>query len=212
MVALTSAGGNLFSVNGLVGSYRSQCDSNAYYNAETEICEACSGSCSSCANSQDDCFSCNPKYYLNGRVCSQCVSPCLECTSSTVCTSCMKPFEFKNKECVCGAGEYINGEKCSSCIIHCASCNNGKTCLVCKSHYSIKNGLCVYDGTPTWLIILLAATAILVVAVIGGTCPLILSVRGEEGEGPQGHPPAGRQRRLTRMILPLLFPLVDIIA
>lgn len=72
--------------------------------------------------------------------CVSCVSPCIECSSSTTCSSCTKPFYLSGDQCVedynCPAGTYPEAETniCENCYENCLSCigPNRDQCTDCN--------------------------------------------------------------------------------
>lgn len=139
------------------------------YYASGGQCLACNSSvCLGCSNTANNCTSCQPNMYLyvntclavcpdtyyaaNGS-CNQCVSPCKNCTSQTVCLSCITNYFFDiDSKCVltCSNVSYIglNG-RCQLCTSNCKTCSiNLSNCTSCLPQYLLLNNTC-RTGCPT---------------------------------------------------------------
>ena len=94
---------------------------------------------------------CDPKYYQkkveSTYECSSCVPPCVTCTSSTFCLSCVNKYQKANSttgECEYNCPEYyyqIN-ETCDECPELCISCKSKILCTDCRENSEIKDDLC----------------------------------------------------------------------
>jgi proprotein convertase subtilisin/kexin type 5 len=72
-------------------------------------------------------------------VCENCRSPCLTCTWSDLCDSCISGFSLSGSSCLssCPSGQYSDGFKCNQCPSLCTSCsflNNLPACLTCSTN------------------------------------------------------------------------------
>lgn len=130
-------------------------------------CENCSTACKTCSGSATTCTSCSAPlklfgstcisdcsagYYVytstSGDQCLRCSSPCLNCSSSSVCTSCQTGYYFYNGACLlaCPAFTYASATTpptCLPCSSACTSCLNGSSCLECQQGYYLSSGVCV---------------------------------------------------------------------
>ena len=81
-------------------------------------------------------------YYESGVTqATQCVSPCLTCSSSSSCNSCVDGF-------------YLSGISCLPCSTICPTCNSSTICTSCDIGYELNltddtcNSIC---GDGMWL-------------------------------------------------------------
>lgn len=124
-------------------------------------CIACTPPCSSCSGSTTYCLTCQTSFYLNSNhlcvtgaacpnytypnsttgTCMQCVSPCLQCTTSVACNSCIRGFYFYSVTTlcldVCPLGWVGVVDVCLPCTSPCRYCQNNDTqyCSSCISGY-----------------------------------------------------------------------------
>ncbi|CAD8062677.1 unnamed protein product [Paramecium primaurelia] len=121
------------------------CASNQFYDTINSICQNCHPTCTTCSNQNDCCLAselkqlnidtnlcdCQNGYYMLSNTCTLCNSPCSNCTSSSVCTTCID-------------GYYLSGDFCQICTSPCQNCVNASTqCLSCVGvNMIITNNLC----------------------------------------------------------------------
>ncbi|EWS75215.1 leishmanolysin family protein (macronuclear) [Tetrahymena thermophila SB210] len=147
------------------------CQINYTFDHVNKICQAdCDSSCKTCSSPKDSnsCLSCQDGYFLSGKQCIPCSSPCKTCNvSSTTCLSCISDTDYQYKsasnkcepicdlscltcsepknpfKCIsCNDGTYLNSNQCQKCQAPCLTCQNLSTqCLSCiDSKYT-------YDST-----------------------------------------------------------------
>lgn len=139
--------------------YNSECITNCplgYY-AQPLLCTACQTPCLTCTSPticqsclslsyfNSTCYSTCPQGYyssvssatlLNTTVkeCIKCVSPCVNCLSSTSCMSCETGLKLHNYQCLSFCPQFyydLNGI-CYACSLPCKTCN-ASGCLTCAS-------------------------------------------------------------------------------
>ena len=90
----------------------------------------------SCPNNYYQTSSTNTSTNTTTKHCSGCVSPCLDCTNSTFCLSCLTGFFYHNYGCgtTCAAGYFQDGtaNTCNTCISPCQTCTSQSNCLTCS--------------------------------------------------------------------------------
>ncbi|CAD8079131.1 unnamed protein product [Paramecium sonneborni] len=117
------------------------CASNQFYDSLTSICKNCHPTCTSCSNPDNCCSTilysqfnistntceCQNGYYqLSLNTCLLCVSPCLYCSSQSVCTSCVDGYYLSSSS--------SSQSSCLTCTSPCLNCINTSTqCLSCVS-------------------------------------------------------------------------------
>lgn len=71
--------------------------------------------------------------------CASCIVPCLTCSNSTFCTSCISGYIFSQSmgSCLsyCPSGQYISSSFCFSCQANCLSCTSSSNCQRCLSSF-----------------------------------------------------------------------------
>ena len=92
--------------------------------------------------------------------CSDCISPCYNCTSSTECADCIEGYVLQQdktckacrddncKDCdittlycrICFDPYWMWEGKCKKCIDHCDKCNSSNGCLKCSKGYHTPRG------------------------------------------------------------------------
>lgn len=142
----------------------SSCPSGTFPNATAHNCDYCSNNCTTCSMISSNCTSCSSPLFLyndscvsscptgmfqNGTLCQTCVSPCLTCTSATVCLSCSTNF-YTNFTCViaslCPSGTFGNTTslRCDACSNNCTTCSGlSNNCTSCSSPNFYYNNTCV---------------------------------------------------------------------
>jgi proprotein convertase subtilisin/kexin type 5 len=158
---LTCLEGYLDSTNNCVDS----CSLGFYAQLSDRTCRLCDLTCSSCSNISTNCITCatgyvlvqltlsssmcstscsSTEYSING-ICYACSSPCLQCTSSTNCVSCIQGTILlqSSQSCVsvCPLSTYESNGICLPCASTCGSCANLTYCLTCTN-----SSLYVYLG------------------------------------------------------------------
>ena len=144
----------------------SSCVNDLVYNGlQCVLCRSAIPNCARCVNCV--CAACSPGYYrFNETLCKPCsgITPgCKNCTDNGVCTSCMAPYRFDNrnhickcphkncdicgkKQCEkCSMGFYIDLQgSCNSCHPTCAHCNHlgNNKCTKCHPGAKLINGIC----------------------------------------------------------------------
>ena len=124
-------------------------------------CTSCSSLCNSCSSTPTTCTSCSSPYFLDSTThqcvsnascpsytypnsttsaCAQCVSPCLQCTTSIYCQSCVHGFYFQSLTTlcldVCPLGWVGVVDICVRCASPCRYCEDGiDNCTACISGY-----------------------------------------------------------------------------
>ena len=96
--------------------------------------------CKTCNYSTGVCSTCDPYYFLSGRLCKSCSSISV---SNGICTNCSARGSCTQAFCKKG---YINEDgtckRCSQVYSNCAECDSTK-CTKCKSDMLLKGGECV---------------------------------------------------------------------
>lgn len=118
--------------------------------------------------SNSTCHSCISGYYLDGLTCTLCPSPCLTCSSATVCNSCNSTdYAFNSGACslcsvsmpncltclsttlcqTCASGFFLNANPnscvpCNSYYPNCTSCIL-TACTACDSGFIVSGGRCI---------------------------------------------------------------------
>ncbi|CAD8044013.1 unnamed protein product [Paramecium primaurelia] len=122
--------------------YNNQCNTECPENQvpENGTCINCRQPCKSCKTTPDTCYSCLSNTYLSGNncfsvcddgyyadttinECKQCISPCLKCSSLTICITCLqtqinKIFHDGNCISSCPTGYYESIGTCVLCTIN----------------------------------------------------------------------------------------------
>ncbi len=159
----------------------STCPNGYFADSSTLSCPSCNSVCSTCNITATNCTSCKvnsttkylyissnngtclsacPTYfYPNAQdTCVACESPCNDCTSKTICVSCISPFYMSNASCVsqCPSTTTIPNDatrKCDSCSSICATCSgNVNNCTSCSATAAFYNGSCVSSCPPPLVI------------------------------------------------------------
>jgi len=137
----------------------------------------CTSPCQRCSTSPTICLSCLPSpntyiiyfslnntclngcptgYFTNSTICSICVSPCLTCSTISMCNSCVNGtwLYSGNNTCSnsCPSGFYNESSgNCTTCVSPCATCLAFSSCLSCSTNYftnfSCVNGSLCPNGT-----------------------------------------------------------------
>ncbi|KAL4502619.1 hypothetical protein ABPG73_014376 [Tetrahymena malaccensis] len=137
------------------------CIVNFTFDHTINSCKAdCDSSCKSCSLPKDSnsCLSCQDGYFLSGKQCLPCSSPCKSCNiSATTCLSCISDTDYQFKSATnkcepicdstcqtcsepknpfkctsCNDGTYLNSNQCQKCQAPCLTCKNLSTqCLSC---------------------------------------------------------------------------------
>jgi proprotein convertase subtilisin/kexin type 5 len=81
---------------------------------------------------------CPDTTYGESNECRPCQSPCVNCSSSTACKSCV-------------AKHILNVETCEPCPDNCDECSNKTTCTTCDSTFKLHNSGCVANCPPGYL-------------------------------------------------------------
>lgn len=80
--------------------------------------------------------------------CKRCVSPCLTCTSSNLCLSCIYNFLY-GQNCIseCPLGYYANItlKTCEPCFSGCEECSSRSICTKCEVGSCLNNGECITE-------------------------------------------------------------------
>ncbi len=147
---------NLIYFDSLLKNCFSTCPAGKFADVATNTCTPCDTNCLTCNASATYCLSCNLtssyKYLFvnttatpntqvclsgcpnqmypdssNSYICTYCVSPCVTCTSSTSCSSCISGRYLLGTSCgtSCPTGLYIpnpSTNKCDPCDTSCATC------------------------------------------------------------------------------------------
>lgn len=124
-----------------------------------KVCVACTSNCKTCSNLQSNCTSClpslTPPVYLSNfecvtscpdytyanssnSECTNCISPCEKCLSSTLCTSCLVGYNLLNNTCytTCPYGYLGVNRICTRCTSPCDFCSlTLATCTSCLTGY-----------------------------------------------------------------------------
>ena len=86
--------------------------------------------------------SCPDAYYhenlgTNQKFCRACVSPCVNCLSTSQCLSCISNKYLYNYTCVstCPDGYFTGVSQCEVCISPCKLCTSETACLSCDEGY-----------------------------------------------------------------------------
>lgn len=91
-------------------------------------------------------------YFTDGVTCRSCRSPCLNCLSSTACTSCLAGFLF-NQSCVitCPNGKYPQtaDSTCQNCDVKCLTCYSLTSCQSCSTGFYLFQSSCL-SSCPTF--------------------------------------------------------------
>lgn len=98
--------------------------------------------------------SCPAQHYSSSETCQKCVPPCLECSSFTVCLSCVTPYLFSSGSCIiqCPFGKVPSLNistsvlTCQSCQYPCITCQSSPTnCTICAYTYFLNqiNNTCI---------------------------------------------------------------------
>lgn len=143
-------------------------------NTRTTFTISCDSNCQTCGTPITNCTTCYPETITNSQflqnnvcvsicatgnysdsasgTCKACVSPCLTCTSSTVCLSCVttvanKYFNSQTSTCVsvCPTGYYGSVDVCVPCSSLCLTCSGTSTyCESCNTTlYVLHNNTCI---------------------------------------------------------------------
>lgn len=147
---------------------------SGYYSDPSQTCSQCSSTCLTCFGVVSNCTSCNSNssypalnmsstgvclsacpiyYYLSNTTfptqCVGCIPPCLACSSSNSCLSCVNGFYYYNLTCSlsCPANITISDNSswtCTPCSSQCATCiTTVNTCSTCSSLAAFYNNQCV---------------------------------------------------------------------
>ena len=114
--------------------------------------------------------SCGYGMYSSNGVCTGCVYPCKECTSSTSCTSCLASVSTGNllllqgssciEQTLCVSGYTAIGVFCEACAENCASCSGTtSTCVSCATGMYLYNGACV-SSCPALTTVIVASSCV----------------------------------------------------
>lgn len=117
------------------------------FGAQTEYQKeiACDSNCAVCDKTTGTCSQCRTGYYLNGNVCSSCLSAinnCLVCSDARTCLRCDAPAILTaDKMCrICACSD---GTKCNAQTAECDVCPAGEKCGCDGEKVSDGNGQCV---------------------------------------------------------------------
>ncbi|CAD8151785.1 unnamed protein product [Paramecium octaurelia] len=113
---------------------------STYYLDGASTCQLCDPTCYECTGSlSTECSQCVLGKYLitNGsdKSCESCVAPCDNCSSDTICDSCVSQY-------------YLNGTACDPCTSPCFTCETTDThCLTCApgDNRVLINNQCICD-------------------------------------------------------------------
>ena len=105
--------------------------------------ETCESCVSPCVkcSSLSICEGCTKGFYLHQNFCSPCASLCLEC-DSTSCSVCKPNSHVIGETCVCKDGFYEDGGNCVSCISPCSKCSGANLCDLCAVGYYVYGNIC----------------------------------------------------------------------
>jgi len=160
----------------------SVCPDGYYEDTITLECELCNSLCKTCEISSTNCTSCvanSTAKFLNLTasnvgtclaacptfsyadalgLCVPCESPCNDCSSKTLCNSCLSGFYMHQGECKaqCPTGTTIANSVtrvCDSCSSVCATCSGTVgNCLTCSADAAFYNSSCVAACPPPLVI------------------------------------------------------------
>lgn len=98
---------------------------------------------------------CPDGYYNSSGVCSGCSSPCVKCSSSTACLSCLNNTYLSGTSCGSSCptpGTYADNSTwtCASCIANCSSCSGSSSnCTACASTYFMTSSNVCTQNCPS---------------------------------------------------------------
>ena len=146
----------------------SNCPATTFANSTSKKCDPCSSPCFSClytsASSCQSCISgyvlfatntsclllCPDRYFNNSGTCTACVNPCGNCTSASICTSCLSDFlDSSLGKCVaagsCPSGTIADSsaKTCAACATGCSACTSLTNCSSCSGIYLFYNYQCI---------------------------------------------------------------------
>ncbi|CAD8077820.1 unnamed protein product [Paramecium sonneborni] len=139
------------------------CQNNQY--DTTTTCQNCTSPCQTCTVSATNCGSCvdglhrhldnnqcicDNGYYEN-TTCQPCQLPCINCTSSSTCTSCNDPTYQSGTSCQCQSTYFMNASfMCQSCVSPCQNCTSESLCTSCVQNYYISGNTCIQCTSPCY--------------------------------------------------------------
>jgi cysteine-rich repeat protein len=124
---------------------KTNCDIGYYKNTLTS-CSPCNNKCRACAGDASTCISCPDLFYLENNLCLACKEPCLTCSSSTDCLTCIEPQIELYKKCVnkCPDGHFSFDGHCQLCESPCLKCfGQARNCITCQTGFIYFSNSCL---------------------------------------------------------------------
>ena len=86
-------------------------------------------------------------FFDKNGICTPCASGCLNCTSDTVCTSCVvSATNNNNGSCNCPSGFFFTTSPirhCKKCANYTLTCSSLTQALTCNTNFTLSAGLCI---------------------------------------------------------------------